>query len=88
MFFEACDIYNPVSAVLKYKNVILKIFRMEIQNASTTSRKSTQLRNVDTVRWESGNVTTQPGEINYRKSEVIAFVVNAGMNVTANNFYI
>ena len=24
--------------------------------------------------------------INNRKSEVIAFVVNAGMNVTANNF--
>ena len=35
-----------------------------------------------------GNVTTQPWEINNRKSEVIAFAVNAGMNVTANNFYI
>ena len=61
---------------------------MEIQNASTTSSKSNQLRNVNTVRWESGNVTTQPWEINNRKSEVIAFVVNAGMNVTADNFYI
>ena len=61
---------------------------MEIQNASTTSSKSNQLRNVNTVRWESWNVTTQPWEINNRKSEVIAFVVNAGMNVTANNFNI
>ena len=66
----------------------LEICRMEIQNASTASRKYNQLRNVNTVRWESGNVTTQPWEINNRKSEVIAFVVNAGMNVTANNFYI
>ena len=61
---------------------------MEIQNASTTPSKSNQLQNVNTVRWESGNVTAQPWEINNRKSEVIAFVVNAGMNVTANNFYI
>ena len=29
-----------------------------------------------------------PWEINDRKSEVIIFVVNAGMNVTTNNFYI
>ena len=84
MFFEACDIYNPVSAVLKY----LEIFRMEIQNASTTPSKSAQLQNVNTVRWESWNVTTQPWEINDRNSEVIAFVVNDGMNVTSNNFYI
>ena len=61
---------------------------MEIQNASTTSSKSNQLRNVKTVRWESGNVTTRPWEINNRKSEIIAFVVNAGLNVTTNNFYI
>ena len=33
---------------------------MEIQNASTTPSKSNQLRNVNTVRWESGNVTAQP----------------------------
>ena len=58
---------------------------MEIQNASTTSSKSNQLRDVNTVRWESENVITQPWEINIRKSEVIAFVVNASMNVTANN---
>ena len=61
---------------------------MEIQNASTTPSKSNQLRNVNTVRWESRNITTQPGEIDDRKSEVIAFVVNSGMNITANNFYI
>ena len=60
---------------------------MKIENASTTPSKSNQLRNVNTVRWESGNVTAQPWEVN-RKSEVIAFVVNAGMNVTANNCYI
>ena len=61
---------------------------MEIQNASTTPSKSNQLRNVNTVRWESRDVTTQPLEIDERKTEVIAFVVNAGMNVNANNFYI
>ena len=33
-----------------------------------------------------GNITTQPGEINYRKSKVIAFVVNAGVNIITNNF--
>ena len=44
---------------------------MEIQNASTTPSKSNQLRNVNTVRWESGNVTAQPWEINNRKSTVI-----------------
>ena len=34
------------------------------------------------------NITTRPGEIHDRKSEVIAFVVNAGMGITANNIYI
>ena len=61
---------------------------MEIQKARITPSKSNQLRNVYTVRLECGNITTQPWEINIRKSEAIAFVVNAGMNVTANNFYI
>ena len=61
---------------------------MEIKNASITPSKSSQLRNVNIVRWESWNVTTQPWEINDRKSEVIAYVVNAGLNVTTNNFYI
>ena len=59
---------------------------MGIQNTSTTPNKSNQLRNVQPVRWESGDVTTQPWEINNRKSEDIAFVVNAGMNVTAKTF--
>ena len=35
---------------------------MEIKNASTTPSKYNQLRNVNTVRWEPGNVTTQPWE--------------------------
>ena len=60
---------------------------MEIQNASTAPSKSNQLRNVNTIRWESRDVTTQPWEINDRKSKVIALVVNAGMHVTTNNFY-
>ena len=34
------------------------------------------------------NINTQPGEIDDRKFKVIAFVVNAGINITANNFYI
>ena len=61
---------------------------LEIQNASTTSSKFNKLQNDNTVRWESGNVSTQPWEVNYRKSEVITFVVNAGMNATADNLYI
>ena len=31
------------------------------------------------------NITTQPGEID---ASFIVFVVNTGMNITANNFYI
>ena len=58
---------------------------MEIQNASTVPNKSKQLRNVNIVRWESWNITAQPGEIDDRKSEVIVFVVNSCMNITANN---
>ena len=80
MFFEACDVCNSVFG----SN--LKIFRMEIRNASATPSKSNQLRNVNTIRLKSSNITTQPGEIDVRKSEVIAFVVNAIMNITANNF--
>ena len=60
---------------------------MEIQNACTTPSKSNQLRNVNTVRLESWNVTNQPWKINNTKSKVIAFVENAGMNVTTNDFY-
>ena len=61
---------------------------MEIQNARTTPSKSNKLKNVGTVRWESRNITTHPGENDSRKSEVIAFVVNASMQIIANNFYI
>ena len=57
---------------------------MELKNASTTPNESYQLRNINTVRWESRNIITQPGKVDYRKSEVIMLVVNAGMNVTAN----
>ena len=60
---------------------------MEIQNASTTPSKSNHLLNVNTVRGESRNVTTRPWKINNRKSEVIVFVVNAGMNVASNNIF-
>ena len=35
---------------------------------------------------ESRNITTQPGETDDRKSEAIAFVANAIINITANNF--
>ena len=59
---------------------------MEIQNASTTHSKSNQLKNVNTVRWESRDITAQAGEIDDRKSEVIALVVNASMNITVDNF--
>ena len=51
-----------------------------------TSRKSNQLPNINTVRWESRNIATQPGEINDRTSKVIAFVVNAGVNIIAKAF--
>ena len=61
---------------------------MEIQNTNATPCKSNQLRNVNTVRWETRDITTQPGEIYDRKTEVIAFVVNACMIITANKFYI
>ena len=47
---------------------------MEIQNASTTPSVSNELRNAYTVRWESRDITSQSGEIYYRKSEVIALV--------------
>ena len=51
------------------------------------SSKSNHLRNFNTVRWELRHITTQPG-VDSRKSEVIAFVVNAGMNIIANNIYV
>ena len=86
MFFQSYDIYYPVLVVWKlFEDNIL---RMEIRNASATPSKSNQLRNVNSIRLESRNITTQPGEIEDRKSEVIAFVVHTDMNITANNFYI
>ena len=57
---------------------------MEIKNASTTPSKSNQLRNENDVRKESRSITTSPGEIDYRKSEDIAFVVHASMNRNHN----
>ena len=66
----------------------LKIFRMEIKNASVIPIKYNQLRNLNTVRWESRNITTQPEEFDDWKSEVNAFVVNPSMNITIDNFYI
>ena len=46
-----------------------------------------EIRNVNTVRWESRIITIQTEEIRDRKS-VIAFVVNADMNVAVKNYYI
>ena len=54
---------------------------MNIENASIAPSKSNQLRNANTAWWESMNINTQPWEIYDRKSEVIAFVVKAGMDV-------
>ena len=39
---------------------------MEIQNASTAHSICNQVRNVNAVRWEYWNITTQPGEIDDR----------------------
>ena len=44
----------------------LKIFRTDIQNASTTPSRSDRLRIVNNVKWESRNITIQPVE-NLRK---------------------
>ena len=62
---------------------------MEIQNASTTSSKYNQLRNVNTVGWESWNVTTQPWEINNRKVLIVWFslkLVHTPLNVLLHVF--
>ena len=53
---------------------------MEIQDASTAPSKCNQLWNLKTVRFESRKITTQPVEIDNRKSKDIAFVVHAGMD--------
>ena len=59
---------------------------MEIKNASKTSSKWNYLRNVNIVCLEFRNITTQQGEIKYRKSKIIAFVVNAVVIILTNNF--
>ena len=63
---------------------------MEIQNASKIPRQSNQLLkfNVKSLRWKSRNLTNQPGKSYDRKSEVIAFVVYAGIDVISNKDYI
>ena len=70
----------------------LKISRIQIQIASTTPSKSNKRRNVNTIRKSMRSLgtsgATQTGEIDDRKTEVIAFVVNSGKNIVANNFYI
>ena len=58
---------------------------MEIENDSAAPNKTNQLWNVDTVEWESRDITTQPGE-NNRKYKVIAFIVNTYMNIIVNHF--
>ena len=49
--------------------------------------KSYQLRNVNPARLGSRSITTQLGKLMIGKSEVIALVDNACMNVFANDFY-
>ena len=58
---------------------------MEIQNASTTPSKSNQMRNVNTA---DGSLRRSPLNQGTIGSEVIAFVINADLIVTANNFCI
>ena len=55
---------------------------MEIRIASTTPGKSSQLRNVNSIRWEYRNITTQQGDFDDMTDTT--FVVNAGINITAN----
>ena len=74
-----------------YTNRIVKRVKWQHKQRhkkSTAPSKSNQLRNVNTLWWESWIAITQPWEINDKKSEVIAFVVNAGINVTTSNFNI
>ena len=56
---------------------------MKVQNTIAICTKSFPLGNLDrSVRLESRNnyITTQQREIKQRKSQIIAFVVNAGVN--------
>ena len=66
------------------------MFKIEILNATLTPSTSNQLRNVKTKRWKYRNITIQPGGNDDRKSEDIAFFVNAGLSIamiTVNNFF-
>ena len=71
----------------------MKFFRMKIINASITSRELNSLRNTNTIRWKSRNITTtttttQPGKITIGISEVlvITFVVNNGIRGLSEKF--
>ena len=63
---------------------------METETASTTSSKSNKLTNVNTTyltyNWSLGTLPPNQVYFDNRKSENIAFVVNAVTNVHANNF--
>ena len=59
MFFEGCAIRNLVSKVLKW----IGDSRMGILSAITTASKSYLLRNINTVRWESRNITSNQGKL-------------------------
>ena len=54
-------------------------------NPRTTSNQSNQLRNLITALWEYMIITTQTGEISYRKSDAITFVVNSSVNINIKN---
>ena len=45
------------------------------------------MRNVNNKRLNFRNITTQSLETDIKKSEIIAFVEDAGMNVSADNCY-
>ena len=52
---------------------------MEIQKFLYHTYNVANLTNCNTVWWEPRKITTQPGEIDARKSEVIVFFLNAGV---------
>ena len=66
-FSKVFDICNPVSNVLKW----FEGFRIKIKNASTTSSKSNQKQNINTIRWEARNITTKTGEIKHMNSNCV-----------------
>ena len=79
--FEACDICNPVLVVWMWFENFLEM------KSETLVQHLKNLTNWE-IGSESRSITTLQGEIDERKSEVIAFVVNIGMNITANNFFV